>query len=195
MGSQSKCEMCDKEVIPGDDYRIHLELEHTVKSGFAGFQSRLLQNIKRNQETEVEPEVVDIISDDDDDDCTLEERSETVENIDDEDHVEPDDIQLGQSVDPSQKDKIEKSVKNTLDSLFKNVKGMIDGTIPVDNGSEADRNNMTAADLQAEEDALWESFANLKQIISSLEFPMEILENIVKTRNNEPKGEDINRKN
>ena len=146
----------------------------------------MLQKIKRNHE----PEVVDIFSDDDDDDCTLEERSETVE-----DQVDPENIQIDQSVDSGLKDEIEKSVKNTLDSLFRNVKGMIDGTIPVDNGSEAVRGNMTAKDLQAEEDALWQSFANLKQIISSLEFPVEILEDIVKTRNNESKGEDKNRKN
>ena len=68
-----------------------------------------------------------------------------------------------------------------MDSLFKNVKGIIHGTILVDNVSEA---ACDAEDAKLSERKLEECFASLKQKIMSLELPAELQGGIVESKRN-----------
>ena len=148
------CEICNEPVNYGDDYTVHLKEVHKAKN-IARFQARLIDRIKSTKNRK-DVEIVDI--NDDDDECTLTERSKAFENLTDEEQaLELENVY--QYNDPALQGEIEKSLKISMDSLFKNVKGIIDGTILVDNVCEA---ACATEDAKLAERRLEERFASLK---------------------------------
>ena len=168
------CEICNESVNYGDDYTVHLKEVHKAKN-IARFQVRLRDRIKSKKKRK-DVEIVDINLSDDDDECTL---TEGPKAVDEEQALEQDNVY--QCSDPALQGEIEKSLKISMDSLFKNVKGIINGTILVDNVIEAECNT---GDAKLAERKLQEQFASLKHKIMSLELPAGLQGGIVESKRN-----------
>ena len=156
MNCDLKCDMCDESVNYGDDYIAHLQIAHGISKNINYFMDKALNEIT-NRKTE-------------NDNVTLEEESNQG-GYDPGNGNESDPY----VIDEETKRNIEKTVEKTMGDLFKNIRLMVDGEMPID----LDDGNDEDLDVEdATEEKIWESFEKLKEIVNNMEFPPELLEEL-----------------
>jgi len=159
MDCEMKCDMCKESVNYGDDYRAHLQFAHSVTNNFPFFMKKALEKIKGEKRKEA-----DVV--------TLEEEScgkEPSSGVDE-----------AVLLDPLTKEKIEKTVEKCMDDLFKPIRSLLEGKEPL--GPINDMNEDFGDDPYAVDEKIWQSFENLKEIVNKIEFPAELLESFVSSK-------------
>merc|ERR1719369_60460 len=93
------------------------------------------------------------------------------------------------------KENIEKTVERTMDDLFKGVKSLLEGNEPLaphlaSNNDDDGTNKGLPEDHYSADEEIWKSFAKLKEIASSIEFPVEILQQLASANHESSRGID-----
>ena len=156
-----KCDMCKESVNYGDDYVAHLQFAHSVTQNIPFFMKKALDQIKGEKKRKIDAVV------------TLEEESST------------DEVGSGMIsdatpssetflLDDNTKQRIEKTVEKTMDELFKGIKLMVEGKVPLE---DYDASNLDDADTDPNtaDERIWQSFEDLKETVNNIEFPPELL--------------------
>merc|ERR550519_959778 len=87
---------------------------------------------------------------------------------------------------------LEKTIEKTMDDLFKPIKLILEGKVPLD--AEELSNDMNEDDdsfVGNAEERLWQSFDNLKEVITNMEFPVELLQQIANRRKTNVEDEKL----
>eukprot|EP00092_Neocalanus_flemingeri_P007178 GFUD01007756.1.p1 GENE.GFUD01007756.1~~GFUD01007756.1.p1 ORF type:complete len:347 (+),score=127.83 GFUD01007756.1:63-1103(+) len=153
-----KCDMCNESVNYGDDYIAHLQFAHQIVKNIPFFMDKALKTIKGEKRKIADDDVV------------------TIEEEDVEDSIEGG-VDSTFELDPATKSNIERTVENTMDDLFKDIKLMVEGKIPLD-VDENSSDTQEDEDPYAADEKIWQSFENLKQIVNNMEFPVELLQQL-----------------
>jgi len=162
MDCDLKCDMCKESVNYGDDYVAHLQFAHSVTQNIPFFMNKALDQIKGEKKRKIDAVV------------TLEEESSK------EDDVGSGVIDEGTSssetflLDDNTKQRIEKTVEKTMDELFKGIKLMVEGKVPLE---DYDTTNLDDEDIDpyTADERIWQSFEDLKETVNNIEFPPELL--------------------
>jgi len=158
-----KCDMCKESVNYGDDYIAHLQFAHSVTQNIPFFMNKALAKIKGEKR-----KIADVV--------TIEEEfSEVNEEIRSNEEGVADTLVL----DANTKENIERTVERTMDDLFKGIRSLLDGKEPL-KSMEDDTRVMDNEDddPSAEDEKIWQSFENLKEIVNNIEFPIELLKQL-----------------
>ena len=115
-----KCDMCKEEVNYGDDYIAHLQFAHSVTQNIPFFMNKALAKIKGEKR-----KIADVV--------TLEEE-ESAQEVNEEPKTNEDTLVL----DASTKENIEKTVEKTMDDLFKGIRALLEGKVPLEEVDESD---------------------------------------------------------
>jgi len=159
-----KCDMCKEEVNYGDDYIAHLQFAHSVTQNIPFFMNKALAKIKGEKR-----KIADVV--------TLEE--ESTEEIFDE--AKGNEVAL--VLDASTKENIEKTVEKTMDDLFKGIRSLLEGKVPLEEAD--DSGNVDDVDPAAADEKIWQSFENLKEVVNKIEFPVELLQQLAASKSSD----------
>jgi len=173
MDCDLKCDMCSESVNYGDDYIAHLRIVHQINKNIPFFLEKALATIKGEKR---KGKVSDVVT-------LEEEEDDTNVRTDDADERDTDgDSQTERFVlDEATKSNIEKAVERTMDDLFKDIKLMVEGKMPL----EVDENSeevLEDEDPYAADEKIWQSFENLKEIVNNMEFPPELIRELSSSR-------------
>jgi len=179
MDCDLKCDMCSESVNYGDDYIAHLRIVHQINKNIPFFLEKALATIKGEKR---KGKVSDVVT-------LEEEEDDTNVRTDDADERDTDgDSQTERFVlDEATKSNIEKAVERTMDDLFKDIKLMVEGKMPL----EVDENSeevLEDEDPYAADEKIWQSFENLKEIVNNMEFPPELIRELSSSRSEERNG-------
>jgi len=165
MDCDLKCDMCSESVNYGDDYIAHLRIVHQINKNIPFFLEKALATIKGEKRGKVS-DVVNLEEEvDDTDERDADGDSETERFV----------------LDEATKSNIEKTIEKTMDDLFKDIKLMVEGKMPL----EVDENSEEALedeDPYAADEKIWQSFENLKEIVNNMEFPPELIRQLSSSR-------------
>jgi len=165
MDCDLKCDMCSESVNYGDDYIAHLRIVHQINKNIPFFLEKALATIKGEKRGKVS-DVVNLEEEvDDTDERDADGDSETERFV----------------LDEATKSNIEKTIETTMDDLFKDIKLMVEGKMPL----EVDENSEEALedeDPYAADEKIWQSFENLKEIVNNMEFPPELIRQLSSSR-------------
>jgi len=160
-----KCDMCKEEVNYGDDYIAHLQFAHSVTQNIPFFMNKALAKIKGEKR-----KIADVV--------TLEEE-ESAQEVNEEPKTNEDTLVL----DASTKENIEKTVEKTMDGLFKGIRALLEGKVPLEEVDESD--NVADEDPAAADEKIWQSFENLKEVVNNIEFPVELLQQLAASKSSD----------
>jgi len=179
MDCEMKCDMCKESVNYGDDYRAHLQFAHSVTNNFPFFMRKALEKIKGEKRKEA-----DVV--------TLEEESSGIRNSNSKESSSDGEETVDETfpLDPLTKEKIEKTVENCMDDLFKPIRSLLEGKEPLDLDPVDDMNEDYGDDPYAVDEKIWQSFENLKEIVNKIEFPAELLASLVSSKSDVDKTVD-----
>jgi len=175
-----KCAMCKESVNYGDDYITHLQLAHSVTQNIPFFLDKALK-VKNEKRKKPAEDIVTLEEDVSYPEAPME-KSDYQENDADDEPIELDD---------ATKKRIEKTVEATMDELFKDLKLMIEGKLPIDSNEDANSLGEEEMDPYAADQKIWQSFEDLKNKISTLEFPPEILQQFYKPQSAEEESPTV----
>ena len=88
------------------------------------------------------------------------------------------------SLDASTKENIEKTVEKTMDDLFKGIRSLLDGKVPLEEVDD-DSANVDDEDPSAADEKIWQSFENLKEVVNNIEFPVELLQQLAASKSSD----------
>jgi len=157
-----KCDMCKEEVNYGDDYIAHLQFAHSVTQNIPFFMNKALAKIKGEKR-----KIADVV--------TLEEEESTEEIFEEAKRNE-----VALALDASTKENIEKTVEKTMDDLFKGIRSLLEGKVPLEEADESD--NVDDVDPAAADEKIWQRFENLKEVVNNIEFPIELLQQLAASK-------------
>ena len=103
-----QCDMCSEPVNYGDDYVAHLQFAHQIVKNIPFFMDKALQAIKGEKR-----KMVDVV--------TLEEEKTDASE---------EEKEGGSVIDSATRQKIEKTVEQTMNDLFKDINLMVEGKSP-----------------------------------------------------------------
>merc|ERR1719470_646106 len=164
-----KCDMCKEEVNYGDDYIAHLQFAHSVTQNIPFFMNKALAKIKGEKR-----KIADVV--------TLEEE-ESTEEMNEEPKISENTLVL----DANTKENIEKTVEKTMDDLFKGIRSLLEGRVPLE---EDVSDNVAEEDPAAADEKIWQSFENLKEVVNNIEFPVELLQHLAASKRSNKEEND-----
>jgi len=168
-----KCEMCSAAVNYGDDYVAHLALAHQITKSIPYFMDKALAAVKGEKRKAAEVFII-----------------EEEPDIHNSSPLEPGGFDKFE-LDLETRASLEKTIENTMDDLFKPLKLILEGKVPLDDEEiPNDLNEEEESFSGSAEDKLWQSFDNLKEVINNMEFPLELLQQIADERNTNANIED-----
>merc|ERR1719470_742798 len=164
-----KCDMCKEEVNYGDDYIAHLQFAHSVTQNIPFFMNKALAKIKGEKR-----KIADVV--------TLEEE-ESTEEMNEEPKISENTLVF----DANTKENIEKTVEKTMDDLFKGIRSLLEGRVPLE---EDVSDNVAEEDPAAADEKIWQSFENLKEVVNNIEFPVELLQHLAASKRSNKEEND-----
>jgi len=168
-----KCEMCSAAVNYGDDYVAHLALAHQITKSIPYFMDKALAAVKGEKRKAAEVFII-----------------EEEPDIHNSSPLEPGGFDKFE-LDLETRASLEKTIENTMDDLFKPLKLILEGKVPLDDEEiPNDLSEEGESFSGSAEDKLWQSFDNLKEVINNMEFPVELLQQIADKRNSNADIED-----
>jgi len=170
MDCDLKCDMCSESVNYGDDYIAHLRIVHQINKNIPFFLEKALATIKGEKRKGKVSDVVTLEEEDDDTNVRTDERD-----------TDGDSQKERFVLDEATKSNIENAVERTMDDLFKDIKLMVEGKMPL----EVDENSeevLEDEDPYAADEKIWQSFENLKEIVNNMEFPPELIRELSSSR-------------
>ena len=115
MDCELKCDMCNEPVNYGDDYVAHLQFAHQISKNIPFFMEKALKAIKGEKR-----KIEDVVTLEEEDDISYTGDREMGSNY-----------ECSSVIDPAIKANIEKTVERTMDDLFKDIKLMVEGKMPL----------------------------------------------------------------
>jgi len=156
MNCEMKCDMCKESVNYGDDYQTHLQFAHNVTNNFHFFMQKALEKIKG--ETRKAADIVTL-----DEEVSSANEKPVSRNL--------------KVLDNKTKETIEKVVEKTMDELFAPIKCLLEGKEPLELFDDDVGENTIGDDYDhcAADEKIWQSFEKLKEIVNTMEFPIDLL--------------------